>query len=102
MQENLLIQQIDWCVTSMNWISDYPNTLLIPMARPTSDHISCMVQIGTDIPKARLFHFENYWMDQSGFLDVVQSTWNSDVRASNSVTRVSAKLKLLRRVLRAF
>jgi hypothetical protein len=39
-------------------------------------------------------------MDQPGFLDVVQSIWNSDVRDSNSVTRVSAKLKLLRRVLR--
>jgi hypothetical protein len=71
MQDNPILQQIDWCFTSMNWISDYPNTLLLPMARPTSDHILCMVQIGTYIPKAHLFLFENYWMDQPGFLDVV-------------------------------
>jgi hypothetical protein len=59
MQENPLLQQIDWCFTSMNGILDYPNTLLIPMARPTLDHIPCMVQIGTDIPKAQPFHLEN-------------------------------------------
>jgi hypothetical protein len=84
----------------MNWISDYPSALLIPMAKPTSDLIPCMAQIGTDIPKAQLFRFENFWLDQPGFLDIVQTTWISDVRASNSVTKVSAKLKLLRRVLR--
>jgi hypothetical protein len=39
-------------------------------------------------------------LDQPGFLDIVQVTWNSDVRASNSVTKVSTKLKLLMRVLR--
>jgi hypothetical protein len=31
---------------------------------------------------------------------VVQAAWNTDVRASNSAIRLSAKLKHLRRVLR--
>jgi hypothetical protein len=59
-----------------------------------------MVQIQTSIPKTQNFIFENFWIDQLDFLDVVQATWNTDVRASNSATRLSAKLKHLRRVLR--
>jgi endonuclease/exonuclease/phosphatase family metal-dependent hydrolase len=43
MQQNPLLEQIDWCFTSINWISDYPNTLLILLSRPTSDHTPCMV-----------------------------------------------------------
>jgi hypothetical protein len=70
------------------------------MLKPTSDHIPCMVQINTMIPKADVFRFENFWIDQPDFLDLVQSTWNSEIRATNSVTRVTAKLKLLRRVLK--
>jgi hypothetical protein len=56
----------------MNWISGYPSTLLIPMASPTFDHIPCVIQIGTDIPKAQLFCFEIFWLEQLGFLDIVQ------------------------------
>jgi hypothetical protein len=100
MQQNPLLEQIDWCFTSTNWISDYPNTLLIPLSRPTSDHTPCMVQIQTSIPKTQIFRFENFWIDQPDFLNVVQAAWNTDVRASNSATRLSAKLKHLRRVLR--
>jgi hypothetical protein len=100
MQQNPLLEQIDWCFTSTNWISDYPSTLLIPLSRTTSDHTPCMVQIQTSIPKTKIFRFENFWIDQPDFMDVVQAAWNTDVRASNSATRLSAKLKHLRRVLR--
>jgi hypothetical protein len=100
MQDDPLLEQINWCFTSTNWISQYPNTLWLPLSKPTSDHIPCMVQIDTLIPKAEVFRFENFWVEQPDFFEVVQSTWNSEVRATNSVTRLTAKLKLLRRVLK--
>ena len=81
MQDDPLLEQIDWVFTSVNWISDYPDTLLLPMARPTSDHIPCKIQIGTNIPKAQTFRFENYWIDHPGFMDLVKSVWTSNVRA---------------------
>jgi endonuclease/exonuclease/phosphatase family metal-dependent hydrolase len=52
MQQDPLLEQLDWCFTSVNWISDYPNTLMIPLAKTTSDHVPCVVQIGTSIPKS--------------------------------------------------
>jgi hypothetical protein len=100
MQQGPLSEQIDWCFTLVNWISDFPNTLLLPMAWTTSDHIPFMVQIGTTIPKAKLFKFENLWVDQPGFLNTVQSIWAVDVRATNSGTNLTTKFKMLRTVLK--
>jgi hypothetical protein len=99
MQQDPLLEQLDWCFTSSNWISDYLSTLLLPLARTTSDYIPCMAHIGIAIPKAKVLRFESYWIDQPSFLDVVQSAWQVEVRANNIVTRISAKFKLLRRAL---
>jgi hypothetical protein len=93
MQQNPLLEQLDWCFTSSSWISIYPNTLMLPLARTTSDHIPCMIQIGTSNPKAKVFRFENFSIDQPGFLDIIP-------KATCSATKLSAKFKLLRRILR--
>ena len=73
MQQEPLLEQIDWCFTSSNWITQYLNTLLLPMSKPTSDHIPCMVQIDTLIPKTDVFRFENFWVEQPDFLDLVKT-----------------------------
>jgi DNA repair ATPase RecN len=100
MQDEPLLEQIDWVFTSVNWIFEFPNTLLLPMARPTSDHIPCKIQIGTSIPKAQVFRFENFWVDHPGFFDLVKSVWATEVNAPNSASRISAKFKLLRAALK--
>jgi hypothetical protein len=100
MQEDPLLEQIDWCFTSANWIQSYPNTLVLPLSKPTSDHTPCKIQIGTTIPKAQIFRFENHWIQQLGFLEIVQSVWNSEIRGNNIASRITAKFKLLRRVLK--
>ena len=61
MQSVPLLEQIDWVFTTPNWTCDFPNTLLLPMAIPPSDHILCKIQIGTSIPKAQIFKFEIFW-----------------------------------------
>lgn len=53
MQEDPLLVQLDWCFTSVNWVLDYPNTLVLPLAKPTSDHVPCNIPIGTSIPQAK-------------------------------------------------
>jgi exonuclease III len=100
MQSDPLLEQIDWVFTSANWTCNFPNTLLLPMARPTSDHIPCKIQIGTSIPKAQVFRFENFWVDHPGFFDLVNFVWNTNVIASNSASRITAKFKLLRAALK--
>jgi hypothetical protein len=61
-----------------------------------------MVQIDTTIPKANVFRFEIFWVEQPGFFELVQHTWNTEVRASNSATKISTKFKLLRKALKSW
>jgi endonuclease/exonuclease/phosphatase family metal-dependent hydrolase len=63
MQEAPLLEQVDWFLTSTNWIIDYPQTMVLPLAKTASDHVPCVVQIGTSIPKVNIFRFENYWVN---------------------------------------
>ena len=100
MQDEPLLEQLDWCFTSTSWISSFPNTLMLPLSKPISDHVPCVVQIGTGIPKAKIFRFENFWVELPGFMETVQAVWNTNVRATNSATRITAKFKLLRRALK--
>ena len=60
MQQQPLLEQLDWFFTSSSWISLYPNTVVHPLARTGSDHIPCLVSIDTTIPRAKVFQFENY------------------------------------------
>jgi hypothetical protein len=73
---------------------------MVPLSRTTSDHTPCKIQIDTAIPKDKIFMFEIFWLQQTGFLETVQSVWQPKVKASNIVTRVVAKFKQLRKVLK--
>ena len=60
MHADPLLVQLDWFFTSSAWTLKYPNTTVRPLSRPTSDHTPCVVSIGSCIPKASLFRFENH------------------------------------------
>jgi hypothetical protein len=101
MQANPLLEQLDWFFTSNAWTISYPNSVVNPLARPISisDHVPCVVTIGTSIAKAAVFRFENYWTKLPGFAEKVQMIWNINC-PGNSATRISAKFKLLRKALK--
>jgi hypothetical protein len=96
MQAVPLLEQLDWFFTSANWIVDYPNSMVLPLAKTGSDHIPCVVTIGTDIPKAKIFRFENYWINMQGFFDCVKKSWEKGSNKSYSSAIVADKLKSLR------
>ena len=61
----------------------------------TSDHVPCVISIKTNIPKAKIFRFENYWMEYDDFLPLVESIWYQSIYYGDAAKRISAKLKLL-------
>ena len=75
MQEQPLLEQLDWFFTTADWISAYPNTLVFPLAKTSSDHVPCVVSIDTTIPKSKIFRFENFWVEMPGFFDCVRTSW---------------------------
>jgi hypothetical protein len=94
MQVDPLMVQLDWFFTSTSWTLKFPNTLVNPLARPTLDHVPCVVSIGTSIPKAKVFRFEDYWIRLTGFLDVVNTIWNINC-PGDAAKCILGKLKLL-------
>ena len=100
MQTAPLLEQIDWFFTSPSRTCSFPNTMVLPLARTTSDHVPCVVQIKTTIPKAKVFRFQNYWTNLPGFLDCVSESWSRPVHKRSSTAVVSAKFKALRQALK--
>nr|XP_045086367.1 uncharacterized protein LOC120967116 [Aegilops tauschii subsp. strangulata] len=100
MQDDPLLEQLDWFFTSVDWISDYPMTEVLPLARTASDHVPCMVTIKTSIPKSNIFRFENYWLELEGFMDCVDSSWQKQSRKGHITARIADKFKSLRMCLK--
>jgi hypothetical protein len=100
MQREPLLEQLDWFFTSQYWISVYPNTVVLPLAKKGSDHVPCVVHIGTDIPKAKIFRFENYWVDLPGFKECVTQSWERGSAKAYSSAVIADKLKGLRHELK--
>lgn len=59
-QEHPLLQQLDWFFTSPTWVTKYPGTKVQTLSRDTSDHVPCLVNIMTNIPRPKVFRFENF------------------------------------------
>lgn len=76
MQENPLLQKLDWCFTSGQWSIDFPATEASALSRDTSDHVPILITISTNIPKPKVFRFENYWMEHPDFMQKVEESWH--------------------------
>jgi hypothetical protein len=100
MQKEPLLERLDWFFTSSSWTPSYPSTFGYPLVKPTSDHVPCVIAIGTKIPRAKVFRFENLWLEHSDFKTIVQSIWNIPVGFTDSAKRINAKFKNLRRGLK--
>jgi hypothetical protein len=96
MQRNPLLEQLDWFFTSCNWTLDYPNSQVLALARKGSDHVPCVVSIDTDIPRAKIFRFDNYWVDLPGFTECVTKSWAKESYKTYSSAILADKLKSLR------
>ena len=60
MQHDPLLEKLDWFFTSATWTVTFPNTMVYPLVKPISDHVPCVISIGTMIPKAKIFRLENF------------------------------------------
>lgn len=100
-QSTPTLEHLDWISTSIiDWISNFPHTTAIPLAKPVSDHSPVLVQIHSSVPVSSLFRFENFWPSHPGFLETVSGCWNKPVRARDSASVVVARLKNVRHGLR--
>jgi hypothetical protein len=101
MQSSPLLEQLDWVFTSHSWTSEFPLTMVLPLAKTTSNHLPCKIQIGTNIPKANISRFENYWLSHPSCFELIKIAWSTPtIGTLDSARTISAKLKLLIRMLK--
>lgn len=100
MQSDPLLVKLDWVLTSTNWAITYPATYIQPLSKPMSDHIPYTIHIGSSIPRAHSFRFENFWVDLPSFYDTVALHWNNSALYANAARNLSSRLKQVRSGLR--
>jgi hypothetical protein len=100
MQNDPLLEILDWFFTSSSWTTSYPSTFVYPLVKTTSDHLPRVISIGTKIPRVSVFRFENYWLQHSGFKQIVENAWNIPVGHDDSAKRINAKFKILIRSIK--
>jgi hypothetical protein len=114
MQDDPLLEQLDWFLTSLHWTTKYHATLVTAQGKPTSDHCPCVVTIQTSIPGStsdhcpcvvtiqtsipgsKIFRFENLWTAHAGFHKLVLDSWSKPTHKGNFAANINAKFKRLR------
>jgi hypothetical protein len=67
---------LDWFFASIPWFTNIPGSVVSTLSRDVSDHHPCLVSMTTDIPKSKVFRFDNYWLLHDDFIAVMQHGWN--------------------------
>lgn len=96
MQDDPLREKLDWVFTSPSWSLSYSNTSVQVLGRPISNHSPFVINIGTAIPRAALFRFENYWTEFNSFQVVVELHWNTSPYFANAAKTLNSKFKQVR------
>ena len=81
-------------------MTSYPDNTALPLAKPISYHLPCLIKVGTSIPKSKVFRFENYWLKHSSFKEIFLAAWNIHVGFTDPAKKINAKFKNLRRALK--
>jgi len=95
-----LLERLDWFFTSPIWTVTYPNTYASSLVMETSDHTPCVIFISTVIPRKSIFRFENLWMEHHDFMPLVQNAWSAPISGTDAAKVITAKFKVLRKVLK--
>jgi hypothetical protein len=100
MQPQPLLEKIDWIFISNCWLNNFPITTAKALDMIPSHHCPCVVSISSSIPKVKIFRFENYWLENPDFLNILAQSWNSGPAIPDSAMNLNAKFKRLRKILR--
>lgn len=99
-KQHPLCLRLDWFFTSASQTLTYPTILAKSMIMETSDHWPCIVEISTNIPKAKIFRFENYQMQHESLKPIIWQAWSIQTNLQDPTKIITAKFKNLRRILK--
>lgn len=95
-----IVRKIGLGFTSSSWIFTNPDTFQV-LFMETFEHCPLLVSFSSATPKGQVFRFENFWLHQQGFIDLLQHEWSLPQPINDCAKIVTPKLKKLRKILKA-
>jgi hypothetical protein len=77
------MSRIDCLFCSTSWEESFPTAHLYAWASTQSDHCPLILQGETSQGRFKGFRFESYWLNISGFMDIVHSAWHKPLQATD-------------------
>jgi len=80
----------------------YPETTCKALATEVSNHSPLVISISTDISKAHIFIFENFWLLKNDFQALLNENWSASPHLTDKARIVTSKFKNLRGALKVW
>lgn len=99
--KNGLLEKLDRILINESWASQFEATRVTNLPRIASDHGPILVRIkqSADRPKGRAFRFQNMWIRNEGFMEVVQNCWSRPIEAGG-LLGLQVKLARVKKTLK--
>ncbi|KAK2975193.1 hypothetical protein RJ640_022085 [Escallonia rubra] len=99
-QRNPIMSRLDRFFISADWENHFKNVAQKALPRVISDHSPIILDVNS-LRKARTyFKFENMWLENEGFIDLVKNCWSSCNFEGWPSFILAKKLKILKKQLR--
>ncbi|KAK9286378.1 hypothetical protein L1049_014773 [Liquidambar formosana] len=90
------ISRLDRFLFSPSWEEHFPRVTQVALPRPLSDHIPLLLDSEGMRMARGPFRFENMWLEEEGFVELVSISWGSYSFSGSSSYVFSKKLKALK------
>lgn len=98
-QENVTHTKIGRILVSGDWEAAYPQYQLSPASANISDHCPIILR-KMEYSHYKAFRFENHWLKDPGFDNIVSQAWTKEVSSNDPVRVLHCKLSRTARALR--
>lgn len=99
-QEDPVMSRIDRFLVDARWCELYPNVHQFSVPRPVSDHCPIFLDSQIDSWGPSPFRFELMWLEEKGFVELVQGWWQSFQVEGWAGYRLVVKLQMLKAKLK--
>lgn len=96
------LERLDRAFASIEWIEQYPNSLLRCLSSDSSDHAPLLLTFNSEPWAAPRFRFDQYWTKIDGFIDVMRTVWEVQTPGAEACRRLDQKLRALARGLKSW
>ena len=98
-RRNATLEKIDHVFVSNEWDEAFPTCFLSALGTTISDHCPLMLDMNVEIKAHKRFRFEAFWTKAAGFMEIVQTAWDSTPPASNDYLTLHYKLRATAKAL---